>query len=164
MCLNRIIRAVSLSLLLAFTACSSSSSNGNGGSTTTSSSSCPIGDICAFVGSSTANGSYGGDGGQATQAQIHDPYGITVDSQSNVYIADTSNNRIRLVNSSGVISTVAGNGTKAYGGDLGAAIAAQLNGPYAVAVSPSLDIYIADTGNNAVRRVDHTTGIMTTIA
>jgi len=108
-------------------------------------------------------GGYLGDGGVATAAQLNNPYGVTVDNNGNIYIADTSNRRIRKVNTSGIISTVAGNGTAGYSGDGGAATAAQLNNPYGVTVDNSGNIYIADTSNRRIRKVN-TSGIISTVA
>src|SRR5258708_7626111 len=98
------------------------------------------------------NGTYGysGDNGPATSAQISSVYGVAVDSTGNLYIADANNFRIRKV-SSGVITTVAGNGTPGYSGDNGPATSAQISYPYGVAVDSTGNLYIADTGNNRIR-------------
>ena len=111
------------------------------------------------------NGTQGfsGDGGAATSAQLNSPSGVTVDAAGNIYIADQFNNRIRKVNSSGVISTVAGNGTQGFSGDGGAATSAQLYSSGGVAVDAAGNIYIADNGNNVIRKVN-TNGIISTIA
>lgn len=149
--------------------------------------------ITTVAGSGLAG--FTGDGGQATQAQISHPQGVAVDSLGAVYIADTGNNRIRKVDSAGVISTIAGpdgldhpeglaldptgnlyvadtehhrvveiirgglrviagTGKPGYSGDGAEAASAQLNLPVAVAVSPAGLLYIADSGNNRIRRVD----------
>ena len=119
--------------------------------------------ITTIAGNGTAG--YSGDGGLATNAELYYPYGVAVDSNGNIYIADTYNNRIRKVNSTtGIITTIAGNGTAGYSGDGGPATNAQLNYPYGVAVDSSGNIYIADTDNNRIRKVNSTTGIITTIA
>ena len=99
------------------------------------------------------NGTLGfaGDNGSAVHAQLNNPYGIVVDSAGNLYIADTGNQRIRKVTSSGVILTVAGDGTPGFSGDSGAAIAAQLNNPYGLAVDSSGKLYVSDFDNNRVR-------------
>ncbi|HYA17706.1 MAG TPA: NHL repeat-containing protein [Bryobacteraceae bacterium] len=104
---------------------------------------------------------FSGDGGSATAAQLYLPKGLAFDSQGNLYISDSNNNRIRKV-SGGIITTLAGNGTQGYSGDKGAATGAELNTPARITVDPSGNIYIADTGNNVVRRVAG--GIITTIA
>ena len=78
-----------------------------------------IGDISTVVGNGTAG--YSGDGGSATSAQLASPAGVAIDSSSNLYVADTSNNRIRKVTPEGTITTIAGNGTSGYSGDGAAA-------------------------------------------
>ena len=100
------------------------------------------------------DGSYGssGDGGQATSARLSFPYGVTVDASGNIFIADSANNCIRMVmKSTGVITTVAGNGTAGFSGDGGQAMAARLSNPLFVAVDTSINIFIADAGNNRIR-------------
>lgn len=109
------------------------------------------------------NGGYGGDGGPATNASIHQPFGLALDSAGNLYFADYANNRIRCVYRNGTIATVAGNGKLGSSGDAGPATSAELNGPYDVAVDSSGDIFIADYGNNKIREVT-TNGIINTIA
>ncbi len=107
-------------------------------------------------------GGYSGDGGQATAAEILRPYGMTVDAAGNLYIADTQNNRVRKVNTSGIITTIAGTGTGAYGGDGGQASSADLYSPSGVIFDATGNLYIADTQNNCIRKVN-TSGIITTI-
>ena len=107
--------------------------------------------------------SYGGDGGLATDAYLSGAEGIAIDAIGNIYIAEQNNNRIRKVNTSGIISTVAGNGTSGYNGDGRTAISAQLNNPFDVAVDTAGNIYIADFVNNRIRKVD-TSGIISTVA
>lgn len=99
-------------------------------------------------------GGFSGDGGPATAAELHFPNGIAIDGAGNLYIADDANNRIREINTSGIISTVAGNGSKGYGGDGGPATAAKLNAPQAVAVDPLGNFYIGDYYNQRVRKVN----------
>lgn len=108
---------------------------------------------------------YSGDGGPATNARLDTPSGVFVDENENIYIADTRNNRIRKVDAAtGIITTVAGTGAGSYSGDGGPAVSAALKGPMNVARSPSGDLYIADTGNHCVRKVDGITGIISTYA
>ena len=123
----------------------------------------PWGRIYNVAGNGTAG--YSGDGGAATSAELNAPVGAALDSSGNIYIADEGNSRIRKVTvTSGKISTVAGNGTAGYSGDGGAATSAELKAPYAVALDTSGNIYIADEGNNRIRKVATGTGIITTVA
>ena len=108
-------------------------------------------------------GGYGGDGGPATAAQLSSPEGVAADGAGNLYIADRFNHRIRKVDAGGVISTVAGDGTRGYGGDGGPAVAAQLRGPSGVAVDGAGNLYIADYFNNRIRKVD-AAGVISTVA
>lgn len=106
---------------------------------------------------------FSGDGGAATSASLYAPSGVTVDSSGNLYIADTLNNRIRKVDVSGKISTVAGTGTGGYLGDGVAATSTWLNRPQGVGVDSSGNLYIADTWNNRIRKVD-VSGEISTVA
>ncbi len=109
--------------------------------------------------------SYAGDGYAATSAQLNFPSGVAVDAAGNLYIADVENNRIRKVTAAtGVITTVAGNGTESYSGDGGAATSAQLDNPTGVAVDAAGNLYVADQYNQRIRKVSATTGIITTLA
>ena len=110
----------------------------------------------------TGTPGYGGDGGPATLAMINRPAGISLDAAGNLYIADYSNHRIRQVDPTGVITTIAGTGIIGATGDGGPAIAARLDDPYGVYADVSGDIYIADGHNNRVRKI--TSGIITTFA
>src|SRR5579862_4212243 len=93
------------------------------------------------------------DGGNATAAPLREPRSVAVDSAGNVYIADTTDNRIRKVNYSGIISTYAGTGAPGYSGDRGQATVAELGGPTGVAVDGSGNVYVADRDNFRVRRI-----------
>ena len=106
---------------------------------------------------------YTGDGGAATIARLNNPQSAVVDASGNLLIADTSNNRIRKVSVNGIITTVAGNGTAGFSGDGGAATNAKLSGPYGVAVDPAGNLFIADTSNSRIRKMD-TNSIITTVA
>ena len=117
--------------------------------------------ITAFAG--TGDGGSSGDGGAATSAQLYGPQGVSVDISGNVYIADYYNNKIRMVNSTGIITTFAGTGDSGSSGDGGAATSAQLNQAFGVSVDISGNVYIADSANHKIRMVN-STGIITTIA
>ena len=113
----------------------------------------------------TGERDYGGDGGPATQAHLNHPRGVAVDGDGNIYIADDDNHRIRKVDAgTGIISTIAGTGDQDYGGDGGPATQAHLSHPQGVAVDGDGNVYIADTDNNRVRKVDAATGTISTIA
>jgi len=122
--------------------------------------------ITTVVGTSgNSSGGYNGDGIMATTAQLNNPQGVAVDAAGNVYVADQVNNRIRKATAStGLISTVAGNGGQSYSGDGGQATNATLNWPASVDIDNSGNIYIADYYNNAIRKVTVATGIITTVA
>jgi hypothetical protein len=113
----------------------------------------------------TGTDGYGGDGGQATSAQLNRPSGVAVDTAGNIYIADYGNSRVRKVDAiTGVITTIAGTGTSGYGGDGGPATNAPLRDPRGVAVDTAFNIYIADTGNSRIRMITGSSGVITTIA
>jgi trimeric autotransporter adhesin len=113
----------------------------------------------------TGSSGYSGDGGIATSAALSYPYGVAIDASSNIYIADTHNHRIRMVTkSTGIISTVAGTVSYGYSGDGGLATSAALNLPRGVAIDASGNIYVADAGNNRIRMVTKSTGIISTVA
>src|SRR5208283_2491511 len=105
-----------------------------------------------------------GDGGAATSAELYYPYGVALDSSGNVYIPDYAEHVVRKV-SSGTITTIAGiGGIGGYSGDGGPATNALLYQPTAVAVDKSGNVFIADTGNNRIREINASTGIVTTVA
>jgi sugar lactone lactonase YvrE len=120
--------------------------------------------ISTFAGN--GSGGFSGDGGLATSAEMFIPFGIAVDSSNNIYIADSINGCIRKVTAStGNITTVAGiGGSGGFSGDGGAATSAELESPQGVAVDSSGNLYIADTGNQRIRKVTASTGIISTIA
>ncbi|WP_225438512.1 SMP-30/gluconolactonase/LRE family protein [Candidatus Frankia nodulisporulans] len=109
----------------------------------------------------TGSGGYSGDGGPATSAQLDGPGSTIRDKAGNLYIGDAKNNRIRRIDPSGVITTVAGTGTAGYSGDGGPATAAQLNSAEKVAIGPDGSLYLSDYENHRIRKVDPA-GIITT--
>ncbi len=96
-------------------------------------------------------GGFSGDGVPAASAELSVPVGLATDPADNLFIADVHNDRIRKVSADGIITTVAGNGTPGFSGDGGFATSAQLNQPQGVAVDRAGNIYVADTGNHAIR-------------
>src|SRR4051812_11471915 len=125
------------------------------------------GTLTLVAGNSRAG--FSGDGGPAVNAQLNAPQGLAVDAAGNLYIADSQNNRIRLVTRDGVIQTFAGTGQPSFGGgpgsfnDGGPATNAYMHLPMGVAVDKAGNVYIADTGDNIIRKVT-TDGIINTIA
>jgi len=120
------------------------------------------GQIITTVAGNGAQG-FSGDGGLATNAKLNDPFGITIDATGNIYIVDTDNSRIRKMATSGIITTIAGTSTAGYSGDGGQATNAELSQPWGITFDAANNLYIADYGNNRVRKVN-TLGIITTIA
>ncbi len=111
-----------------------------------------------------AGNGFAGDGGPATAARLNCPTGIAVDAQGNLYIGDSENHRVRRVAAAdGIITTIAGSGTSGSTGDGAAATAARLNTPVQVAVRGT-DLFIADTLNSRIRRVNLTDGMISTVA
>ena len=120
--------------------------------------------IDTFAGSGErVYGGFDGDGGPATNARLASPVSVATDGAGNLYIADRGNNRIRKVDSSGTISTIAGTGEYGFGGDGGPATEAGLDSPNGVATDGAGNLYIADTSNHRIRKVD-SSGIISTIA
>ncbi len=117
--------------------------------------------ITTFAGNGV--GGYGGDGGQATAAQLDWPCGVYSDAAGNIYIGDAQNERIRKVATNGIITTVAGNGVSGFSGDGGPATAAEIAYPTGVRLDPAGDLIIADQLNHCIRKVTPG-GIISTIA
>ena len=109
------------------------------------------GKISTVVGTGVAG--FGGDGGPATAAQLNLPLGVAMDSAGVLYVTEYNNHRVRKITTDGKISTVAGIGSGGFRGDNGAAVSAQLNRPYGLAVDSAGDLYIADAENHRVRKV-----------
>jgi hypothetical protein len=113
----------------------------------------------------TGSPGYSGDGGPANAAQLRNPGGITFDQFGNLIFADSGNHRIRRIElQNGVISTIAGTGSRGYIGDGGLAIDAQLNQPGFLTYGPDGDLYFTDEVNHVIRRIDNDTGIIRTYA
>jgi hypothetical protein len=117
--------------------------------------------ITTVAGNGTAGS--GGDGGAATSANLNAPQGIIADGSGNLYIADSNNNKIRKVSSTGVITTIAGTGTAGYSGDGGAATSAKLSYPIDLAFDPSGNLYICEANNHVIRKIN-TSGTISTYA
>lgn len=107
---------------------------------------------------------FNGDGGEALKARVKFPQGLAFDSAGNLYISDSASHRIRRIDSFGIVNTIAGNGISEFGGDGAQAISASLSGPRGIAVDRAGNLFIADTVNCRVRRVDGRTGVITTVA
>jgi sugar lactone lactonase YvrE len=121
----------------------------------------------SFIYTIAGNGSFGywGDGGQATFADLNHPYGSVTDKAGNLYIADVSNNVVRKVAAgTGVITTIAGDGTAGYSGDGSPATSAELNQPYGLTLDSTGNLYVSDTSNQVIRKIALATGIITTYA
>ncbi|HNG92029.1 MAG TPA: IPT/TIG domain-containing protein, partial [Acidobacteriota bacterium] len=123
--------------------------------------------ITTIAGVGTRNGIpvFDGDGGPATNANLNAPGAVAIDSFGNILIADTRNRRIRRIDAqTGIISTIAGNGTFEFGGDGGPALMAGLSAPVNIAVDGLSNIYLTDPFQARIRRIDASTGIITTVA
>ena len=121
------------------------------------------GQITTIAGTGTQG--FSGDGGPATSATLDSPQGLALDTANNLYIADTHNHRIRKLNlATGTITTIAGTGTPGFSGDNSLAPAARLNLPTALVLDPQQNLFLADTANHRIRRIDATTNVITTIA
>jgi hypothetical protein len=116
-------------------------------------------------GDGCAGGGFGGDGGPATKAQLFCPYGVAIDASGDLFISDTGNQRVREVNAqTGVITTIAGNGTYGHSGNGGAATDAMIGNPQQLALDSSRNLYIAEQGASVIAKVNLSTGIISTVA
>ncbi|GAA4461358.1 hypothetical protein GCM10023093_05870 [Nemorincola caseinilytica] len=113
--------------------------------------------ITTYAGNGTAG--FSGDGGLAGSAQLSRPAGLAMDTSGNLYIADADNNRIRMVDAAGIITTIIGNGTPGFGGDLWYVTGCNLHTPFGVAVNNTGNIYIADALNQRVRQTYSAVGV-----
>lgn len=113
----------------------------------------------------TGEEGFAGDGGPATSAELWRPSTLELDAAGNLYIADVRNYRVRRVDHrTGMITTVAGTGEEGFSGDGGPATQASLNRPYGITIDAKGNLYIADSNNHRIRRVDGGTGIITAVA
>ncbi len=117
--------------------------------------------ITTFAGTGTVG--YSGDGGAATAANLRSPAGVAIDRSGNLYISDATDYRIRKVSTSGVITTFAGNGSTGFSGDGSAATAAKFSSPYGIAFDTSGNLFVADKGNNRIRKIT-SAGVISTVA
>jgi GT2 family glycosyltransferase/DNA-binding beta-propeller fold protein YncE len=121
--------------------------------------------VTPFAGNQALGPGFSGDGGDATAAMLNGPEGLAIAPDGDLIIADAYNHRIRRVDrATATITTIAGSGWAGYDGEARPALEAALYLPSAVAVAPNGDIYIADTMNNRVRKLDHATGLINTVA
>ncbi len=122
----------------------------------------PSGVITTVAGNGSAG--YSGDGGPATAASLSSPVAVDIDHAGNIYISDYDNNVVRKVSAAGIITTFAGTGSFGYSGDGGAATDAELNGMWGLETDAVGNVYISDVDNNVIRKVDHSTHVITTYA
>lgn len=111
-----------------------------------------------------AGGGNGGDGVKAFDAALHSPFGIEIDRAGNMFIVELEGGHVHKVDARGIFTTVAGNGERAYAGDGGPAAKAVFNAIHNLAIDPQGNVFIADTLNHRVRRIDAKTSVITTIA
>ena len=111
----------------------------------------------------TGEAGFSGDGGPATEAQLSRPHDLAIDSEGNLYFVEIGNERVRKVDASGIITTLAGTGTRGYSGDGGPATEAEIARPWGIAVDADGNVYFTSQGNDVVRKIDQE-GIITTVA
>ncbi len=119
-------------------------------------------EVSTFAGTGVPG--FSGDGGPAVKAQLNNPFGLMRGPDGALYVCDTDNHRIRKIAPDGIITTVAGNGTRGYAGDGGPATNAALNEPYEVRFDPAGDLFVVERMNHVVRRIDTKTEIISTVA
>jgi sugar lactone lactonase YvrE len=112
----------------------------------------------------TGTSGFSGENALATNAQLNLPTAVAPDTTNNLYFADTGNHRIRKISSTGTITTIAGTGTQGFSGDAGPAILATIDSPTGLVLDAAKNLYLADTHNHRIRKIDATTGTITTIA
>jgi sugar lactone lactonase YvrE len=111
-----------------------------------------------------AGGGTGGDGSPARSAKLDGPFGVAFDRSGTIYFVEIAGNKARKIDSHGIVTTIAGTGEQADGGDGGPGPRARLNNPHSLALAPDGNLYIADTGNNRVRSLNLKSGVITTVA
>ena len=113
----------------------------------------------------TGTQGFSGDSSPATSAAIDSPTGLALDAAKNLYLADTHNHRIRKITATtGIITTIAGTGAPGFSGDTTVATTATLALPHSITIDPAGNLYLADTANHRIRRIDAATGVITTVA
>ncbi|HEY6227223.1 MAG TPA: hypothetical protein VI282_08890, partial [Verrucomicrobiae bacterium] len=112
----------------------------------------------------TGKAGFSGDGGPAIKADLNNPYGLCVGPSAELFFCDMGNHRVRKIDRSGTITTVAGSGEKGWRGDGGPALVAALNEPYEVRFDRDGNMFFVEMRNNVVRRVDAKSGIISTVA
>ena len=117
-----------------------------------------------YTAAGTGKGGFFNDGGNADMAGLRGPTALVMDEHGNLIIADTGNQRIRMLTPKGYLHTIAGNGSRGYEGEGTRAKSTALNNPSGIAINSKGELFIADTGNNRIRKIDRITGLMTTIA
>lgn len=121
--------------------------------------------VITRIAGTAGSAGFSGDGELAVNSRLNQPTGVAVDGSGNVYISDTTNNRIRKITAAtGVISTIAGNGQAGSSGDNGPALSATLNFPYGLAIASNGDVYYAEFSSHRVRKITVATGIISTVA
>ena len=111
-----------------------------------------------------AGGGTGADGSPAVEAALGQPFGVALDKQGNLFVADYSDHRVRKISPQGIITTVAGNGKKDFGGDGGPATEGSFNAMHDLVLSEAGDLFVADSDNHRVRKIDAKTGLLSTVA
>ena len=111
-----------------------------------------------------AGGGHGGDGTSADRAELIAPFGVGFDAEGTLFFVEMTGHRVRKIGPDGLVTTVAGTGHEGSGGDDGPAAKAELNGPHSLAVTRDGDIFVADTWNNRVRKIDARSGRITNVA
>lgn len=110
-----------------------------------------------------AGGGAKGEGTRAKEAKLTAPFGVDFDKSGALYLVEMTGHRVCRIGSDGLLAVVSGNGKEGFTGDGGPAASAQLNGPHSLAIAPNGDLYVADTWNHRVRRIDPKTNAISTV-